>query len=304
MRKLLILLFLGLTVFAYGQNNNPSKEEIRQKMAKIRQTTNWDDPVAAKKANEEIKELAAQLMAANNSQANPQNNSGQEEGTDNKDAQKLNELNQEMVDQKMDVYAQIWKAAAGGKGADILLAEPLREEIVEEYKADDDKTVKNAAYLEQMTTLVIDLSMPGVQAVIDQMPNFLGIKVLVITAGEHPVPVNISAILKNASGYPLETLYIINFGVFVRDIPPEVTGFKRLSVLGLFNNNISALPVDLANLKTLKELYIDVNPLSTVFPCAESFSSIEKLGIAKTNIPDSEITTLENKFPGCQILTE
>lgn len=82
------------------------------------------------------------MMAANNSQANPQNNSGQEEGTDNKDAQKLNELNQEMVDQKMDVYAQIWKAAAGGKGADILLAEPLREEIVEEYKADDDKTVK------------------------------------------------------------------------------------------------------------------------------------------------------------------
>lgn len=303
MKYLLIVVMLLVWSVSQSQTTQ-TPEQIRAQMAKIRQTTNWDDPVAAKKANEEIKELARQLMAANNSQAYTQNNSGQEEGTENKDAQKLNELNQEMIDQKMDVYAQIWKAAAGGKGADILLAEPLREEIVEEYKADDDKTVKNAAFLEQMTTLVIDLSMPGVQAVIDQMPNFLGIKVLVITAGEHPVPVNISTILKNASGYPLETLYIINFGVFVRDIPPEINGFKRLSVLGLFNNNISALPADLNKLKTVKELYIDVNPLSTVFPCAGSFSSIEKLGIAKTNIPDSEIATLENKFPGCQILTE
>ena len=30
-------------------------------MAKIRQTTNWDDPAAAEKANAEIKKLAGQL---------------------------------------------------------------------------------------------------------------------------------------------------------------------------------------------------------------------------------------------------
>jgi tetratricopeptide (TPR) repeat protein len=38
-----------------------SAEQIRAQMAKIRQTTNWDDPAAAEKANAEIKKLAGQL---------------------------------------------------------------------------------------------------------------------------------------------------------------------------------------------------------------------------------------------------
>jgi tetratricopeptide (TPR) repeat protein len=36
-------------------------DQIRQQMAKIRQTTNWDDPGAAQKANDQIKKLASQL---------------------------------------------------------------------------------------------------------------------------------------------------------------------------------------------------------------------------------------------------
>ena len=53
-----LVLFFMLPVLA---QNKLSADQIRQQMAKIRQTTNWNDPAAAKKANEEIKKLAGQL---------------------------------------------------------------------------------------------------------------------------------------------------------------------------------------------------------------------------------------------------
>ena len=53
-----LVLFFMLPVSA---QNKLSADQIRQQMAKIRQTTNWNDPAAAKKANEEIKKLAGQL---------------------------------------------------------------------------------------------------------------------------------------------------------------------------------------------------------------------------------------------------
>jgi len=60
MKYILIAFVLCVSVLANAQNTQ-STEQIRQQMAKIRQTTNWDDPAAAKKANEEIKKLAGQL---------------------------------------------------------------------------------------------------------------------------------------------------------------------------------------------------------------------------------------------------
>lgn len=46
---------------ALSAQTNPQSEQIRQRMAEIRRTTNWDDPAAAAKANAEIKKLAVQL---------------------------------------------------------------------------------------------------------------------------------------------------------------------------------------------------------------------------------------------------
>jgi tetratricopeptide (TPR) repeat protein len=60
MKHVLMMLFLCLFGLV-GAQNTKSTEQIRALMAKIRQTTNWDDPAAAKKANEEIKKLAQQL---------------------------------------------------------------------------------------------------------------------------------------------------------------------------------------------------------------------------------------------------
>lgn len=60
MRYLLVVLMLSVSVFMSGQSGQ-STEQVRQRMAEIRRTTNWDDPAAAAKANAEIKKLAVQL---------------------------------------------------------------------------------------------------------------------------------------------------------------------------------------------------------------------------------------------------
>ncbi len=294
MKYILIAFILCLSAMVNAQNTQ-SPEQIRQQMAKIRQTTNWDDPVAAKKANEEIKKLAKQLMTGG-SQQQHQNMSP--------DDQKKIGLDQEMADYKMGLFGKIWEIGMQGEGADALMAEPLRDQIIEEYKEDDNQNTVNQTFLDEMPILVIDISMPGVDAVIESMPNFKGIKTLIVESGDSPLPVNLSTILKNASGYPLETLYIINFKYYVRSVPPEVTGFPDLTVLGMFNNNISEMPQNISKLKALKELYIDMNPVITLFPWIEFLPSLEKLGIEKTSVPESEREKIRALIPTCQILKQ
>lgn len=66
MQKSLLLLWFLLSVFlALAQTNPEETAKIRQQMAKIRQTTDWNNPTAAAKANEEIKRLAALLSGGN-----------------------------------------------------------------------------------------------------------------------------------------------------------------------------------------------------------------------------------------------
>ncbi len=60
MKQALTVILIFLYVLA-GAQTTQTPEQIRQQMAKIRQTTDWNDPDAAKKANEEIRKLAGQL---------------------------------------------------------------------------------------------------------------------------------------------------------------------------------------------------------------------------------------------------
>ena len=295
----LILLSCAYTLSVYSQNNNT--DAIRKQMAKIRQTTNWNDPAAAKKANEEISKLSKQLMMGGNSQSNP--NKGKQQNQDqSKDAQKDAQLNEEMIDQKMKIWNQVWESAAGGEGADILLAEPIREEIKEEYKADETPAAMSQDIMNIVPYLTIDMSMPGVQAVIDAMPAFRGIKTLIITTREKGVFVNLENILRNAKDFPLEELYILNFGPSVSALPAGIGNFPRLTSLGLFNNNIKMLPATITKLKELQFLYIDLNPVNSVISVISPLKKLNELGIAKTNIPESELMEIHQVLPNCKIL--
>lgn len=55
--RFFLLLFcgLGMSFLTWAQNGTGNATTLRRQMAKIRQSTNWNDPVAAKKANEQIR---------------------------------------------------------------------------------------------------------------------------------------------------------------------------------------------------------------------------------------------------------
>lgn len=305
--KILLKIALVFCLFFAFENSFAQNRtaQIRQEMAKIRQTTNWDNPAEAKKAQEKIKVLMKELMGEN-SKNNPQfggssPNSSTESDSENKDGQKMQEMTEEMNQHKMRVYEQIMEAAAGGEGADILLAEQQRDAIVKAYEQDDDKSIKNADYLSDMTYLYLDLSMPGIDLVIDNMENFQNIKVLIITSKNIPSYTDVAKILRNASKFPLEELYIINLKVFFGNLPSEIYTFKNLKILELFQNNIKSIPNDVSKLSKLETLMIDMNPIQTIDLQVNKLSNLKELGIAKTQILQSEVDAIKKSKPNLKI---
>jgi len=215
-RVFLFVIFFLIYMVLHAQNSGNDAASIRQQMSAIRKSTNWSDPVAAKEANAKILALSAKLTQAIRNSKPPDQ---QTQGDNSIKPEEKAKIQQEVDDYSNKLWGQMMESVAGGKGADILLAKPIREKIKEEYKKDDDKTQNSPDFLQSMPFLLINMAMPGVQAVIDQMPNYKGIKVLVITSGGKPAGANLSGILKNAKDYPLESLYITNFGQFLIKIP-------------------------------------------------------------------------------------
>jgi hypothetical protein len=287
----LLLAYLLLSVAVAGQKANLTTTRIRQEMAGIRQNTNWNDPVAAKSANARIQELSKQLLMTGNQNTQTQN-------TDNNE---YSDENEELVKMKTDITTQILKAVATGEG-DAFLAKPLREEIVEEYKDEESPIVKSQLFFDEITYLVIDMSLPTIRRTIDQMRSYKSIKPLIITGGRDGTPVNLSDLLLRASAYPLERLYIINFKQYVNSLPQQISKFKKLSILALYNNNISKLP-DLSEIRSsLDTLYVDLNPISTLYPALGSLTDLKKLGIVKTAVSEAEIEKIKQQLPKCQII--
>jgi hypothetical protein len=290
--KILFALFLFCSVFMNvpGQQNAAS---IKQQMSAIRKATNWEDAAAAKKANEQIKELSKQLMMTGNPKGNQlpnQSKAGAEQAK--KDA----------TDEKMEMWGQVMKSAAGGKEADVFLAEPTREQIKREYKEEESNRTKGKEVLEEMTFLCINMSSPTVQLLIDQMENYKSIKTLVITCGKNGSAVDLETLIAKAKNYPLQQLYIINFKSSVTKIPKAISNFQTLTFLALYNNKIIRLPPELSSMVSLKKLYVDMNPVSLLMPAINLMTNLDTLGIAKTLIADVELSRIKQQLPNCKIL--
>jgi Leucine-rich repeat (LRR) protein len=291
MKKFLLLLVLLLAVPSFSQDIDAT--QIKSRMAEIRKTTNWDNPDEAKKANEQIKKLSKQLMMSKVNK-NPTNESDSIHA----------EVQKENIETISGMWNQIMESAKNGENADILLGKPIREKIVEEYKNDESPNIKNQEYLDEMDLLVIDMSLKTVQRTIDQMERFKSIKTLIISSGKFGTAVDLIDLLKRAKNYPLEELYIINFKLFVSEIPKQIKQFKNLKLLAVFDNNINSLPTELGSLTSLKTLYIDMNPISVLLPTVGKLKHLEKLGVVKTNIGDLEIADLKKILPNCEVLAQ
>lgn len=290
MKYLLLCTFIFIAAIHVSAQDMDAKQ-INNKMTEIRRNTNWDDAAAAKKANEEIQKLSKQLKLL------------KQKGSRVKD-DKYEDIITDNIEYNDQIWQQIMKAFREGEGADILLGEPVREEIIEEYKDDESPVIKNQEYLDEMTLLVIDMSLKTVQRTIDQMDKFKSIKTLIITGGNSGSPVDLIDLLTRAENYPLEQLHIINFSHYVTKIPEQVGNFENLSLLSFINNNISNLSQEVGSLKSLKTLYVDKNPVSTLLPAISKLKQLENLGIGKTNITQAEIENLQQQLPNCKILLQ
>jgi len=204
----------------------------------------------------------------------------------------------------MQLWNQMWKIAKSGDKSKADLAEPLRVEIVEAYKEDEDPTVKNPDWLEAMPDLTINMSMPHVQVIIEQMPVFRGVNRLIITCEKVGTPVNLDEIIANAKNYPLTELYILNFGSAVTSLPEQVGDFKALTVVNLLNNNLYQLPPSISGLTSLQKLYLDMNPLEHLLTVVSPLKNMTTLGLAKTKVSESEINEIQQVLPECNILLQ
>lgn len=291
MKYFLLIWILLFAVSAFSQDIDAT--QIKKRMSEIRKTTDWDNPSEAKKANDEIKKLSKQLMMSGKNQ-NPANQT---------DSLKL-EQEKENIDYKLKLLDKIHESVKQGEGADIFLGKPIREEIIEEFKNDESPIIKNPEYFDEMTLLIIDMSLKTVQRTIDQMEKFKSIKTLIITGGQFGTAVNLDDLLKKAKNYPLEELYIINFKIFVNSIPTQIKQFKNLKLLSVLNNNVNHLPAEVGNLPSLQTLYVDINPISTLLPTVGKLKHLEKLGVGKTGVSESEIVQIKQLLPNCEVLLQ
>jgi len=292
----ILLLFLVIGISLFAQNTGNDAASIRAQMSAIRKSTNWNDPVAAKTANAKIQELAAKLTSAlrqaNPNAAKPVDGLTKDEAADIQ--KETDDFNNELWKQMMKIVQE------GGKGK-WDLAEPLREEIVEEYKEDENPAIKNAEWLKSMTYLLINYSFPQVQVIIDQMPNFKGIKTLIITTEKPVTAPDLLQVLKNAKDYPLEELFIINFGPTLTSLPSAVADFPNLKIMAIYNNGIGSLPSAISKLSGLSSLQIQDNPISTLQPVIASLKNLRELGLEKTKITENEINQIQKSIPECNI---
>jgi len=296
MKYIILFMMLLFALAASTQNITKTAEQIRDEIAQIKSETNWESDAEADTANVKIKRLAKELIILGDQQR------AQKNGQVNDSAN--NEEIKKGVEYRMQLWEKMEETAAKGENSDIDFAEPVKNEIVEEYKDDQSPKIKNRMYLEVMTVLCIDMSLPTVQRTIDQMSSFKGIQTLVILGGKNTSGVDLADLLDRAALYPLKELFILNFQQFVSTIPPQVANFKNLTTLSLVKNNIKTIPACISSLTTLKELYLDANPLTSILPTIQSLRSLEILGVVKTNIPATELVNIKNELPNCQIIVK
>ena len=291
MKTLLILLLtMGLvTVLRADDKSASDPAQIRKEMARIRRSTDWDDPVERELANLKIQELAEKLLKA------------QKQASDAKSGSPSNSESEDDGDPRMKILKSGLASVNASNGANILLATNIRSEIVEAFRDDEDPTVKNPQYAEALDMLVLNLSLPSTPLIIKQMDQFKSIRTLIVTCNSTGAAVDLALIMDKARGYPLQRLYITNFRGFVTTIP-DLSRFKDLTVLALYGNDLRAVPPSVGALTNLKSLYLDANPVPSVVDAVRTLPGLTELGIAKTGVSPEEQKQIHQLLPGCRLL--
>ncbi len=285
----IVYLILLLPLYCIAQET-ADPAAIKKKIGDVRKATNWDNPSEAKKANATIDSLSKLMSKAMMEQSIPAGETVEEKS-----------VREENESYKEKLLEGIVKSAQKGKKADLLMGETAEQMIDEFIRQEEEKRKKKSPeYFEQMNFLCLDMSSPEVQAVIDQMDNFKGITVMLLTGGQYRRPADFSSIFSKAARYPLKELYIIDFENHLKEVPREVINYKELTTLVLFNNSIATIP-SLHSLQQLNTLQVDMNPVNTIYSSIRDLKQLVKLGTQKTGITDAERATIKKQLPNCHI---
>lgn len=279
-----------LLPFYAGAQQTGDPAAIKKKIGEVRKATNWDNPSEVQKAKATIDSLSKLLTKTMKQQNIPANETPEEKS--------IREENDTYQQQLTD---EVLESAQKGKNADLLLGKPTELQIDKFISDEEEKRKKKSPeYYDQMNFLCIDMSSPEVQTIIDQMDKFKGISIMVLTGGQYRRPADFTTIFSKAARYPLKELYIIDFESHLKQIPQEVSSFKELTSLVLFNNSITQIP-SLLSLKQLHTLEVDMNPINTIIASISSLKQLTILGIQKTAISDTEKTAIKKQLPNCHI---
>jgi Leucine-rich repeat (LRR) protein len=275
------LLYLAILAPALAHAQGQSTQEIRKEMARIRTTTNWEDPSAAAAATRKIEELSRQIMRA----AKPE---------------QFDAEGKAKAGSQADILELAGKTVEQGEGATADLGKTVREEVERREKEEKDPTIRNATFLNELDTLILDVSQPEGRAIADQIGKLRRIKRLVVHGGETGVAYDLNALLGRAGGLPLEELAIVNFRSFLVTVPAGVGRFKSLRSLSLFNNAISSVPGSLGP-ATLATLHLDGNPIATVAGPLRSMRGLKTLGLYRTGVGAAEVAEIRKLLPACKV---
>ena len=297
MRSLLLFVLTLLFLAVPGRAAEPPTDPaaIRAEMIKIRRATNWNDPTAVQKANERIRQLTAQLEA---------NRLKQEAVKAGATTEQATEEVQSSVVNRATVQEKVERSVKENRGGSLELNTELRRQIVKEYEEERDPKITGSAYLEEATTLVINVETQEGQAALKQLDQFRSVRRLIVSGGKVGAPINLEEVLNRAHHLPLEELHIYNFRGFVSAIPERIGQFQGLTKLAVFNNSLRSLPAAIGDLASLTTLLVDANPIASILPSVQKLSGLKILGIAKTQVPGDETARIRATLPQCKVITQ
>ena len=183
--------------------------------------------------------------------------------------------------------------------------EGLAGNMLRELNEGNDTLSTSFEFMQTAPLLVIDLDKPDRRFLNSegfQLPGNL--ETLIIRGNASGIPVNLNALFEKLNTETLTELYITNDKLGISVIPDGIGEFKNLRKLGLYGNHISQLPTSIGNLTGLELLYIDMNPISKLPESIGKLQKLRTLGIAKTEIGESEKQRIQKILPNCNRLVK
>jgi Leucine-rich repeat (LRR) protein len=183
--------------------------------------------------------------------------------------------------------------------------EGLKGNMLRELNEGNDTLSTSFEFMQTTPILIINMDKPDPRFYNSegfQLPSNL--QTLIIRGNGSGIKLDLDALFGKLNPETLTELYITNNKLGISVIPEGIGELRNLTKLGLFGNHITQLPSSIGNLTELELLYIDVNPIAEFPGTIGKLHNLKTLGIAKTEIGETEKQRIHKMLPNCNILVK